>query len=165
MYRSLEQLVRQILPEPADWKIVLLQNWRDIIGNLKDHVRLEKIQDDNSLVLGVSNTAWMQELHFLSNMLIQKINATLAHPHIKQIRFKYSPARAKKRTLQGTSSVVKKLGSTIRLTAGEQQALQRVKDQHLQQALKQFLIRCRREESYEDHDPTTNLNHANDSRS
>ena len=52
-------------PTAKTWQIYLIQNWEIIVGNLRAYVLLEKIQDDATLLLGVTNTMWMQELYYL----------------------------------------------------------------------------------------------------
>src|SRR5579863_4846613 len=91
---SLKSVIDKIINPEKNWKTVLLYQWRDIIGNLHNKVHIEKIYDD-TLVLGVLHSSWMQELHLLSPLIIKKINEKLEHPHIKQIRFKHMSSKKK----------------------------------------------------------------------
>ncbi len=54
----------QYIPKQQDWKIKLLNNWEQIIGNLSQHVTIIKVLED-TIVLGVYDAAWMQELYML----------------------------------------------------------------------------------------------------
>src|SRR5690349_13440966 len=69
------------------WQLHLIKNWSSIIGKLSTKVKLEKISND-TIVLGVYDSCWMQELYLLSDELLKKINSKLDEPKIKQIRFK-----------------------------------------------------------------------------
>lgn len=144
------KLLKDLLPNFASqsrssetrWKQYLLQNWNSIIGDLQTHVQLEKIVSDNTLILGVQDPAWMQELYLLSPMIIRKINEKLDKPHVKQLRFKCSPEKKK---LSDTKTVHQAIQPTIKLTAQEQRALEKITDTELKNALRNFLIRCHKE--------------------
>ncbi len=121
------------------WQIYLLQHWNSVIGELHVHVQLEKVYDDGTLVLGVADTSWLQELHCLSSMIIENINANLDKPYVKRIRLRYKPQKHHKK-----KTVIKKFKPTkpIILTLKEQKALERIEDKQLQQALHAFFVRC-----------------------
>ena len=72
----------------STWKLKIIADWPQIVGNLHEKVRVEKVHED-TLVLGVYDTCWMQELHLLSNMLISKVNKHIQADHIKKISLKY----------------------------------------------------------------------------
>ena len=122
------------------WQVYLLTNWNSIIGNLQSKVKLEKIYED-TLVLAVYDSSWMQELFLLSNALIIKINSKLDAPRIKHLRFKIAE-RSKVKKI-----VIKKLEpeKKINLNSKELTALGKINDQELSNVLKNFLIRCHRE--------------------
>ncbi len=142
MIRPLSDLVSNLLPSDQDWKIKLLQSWPRIMGALAPKVRLEKI-DDESLLLGVFDACWMQELYLLTPMLLANINQNLDRPRIKQLRFK----RAGKQT-QLRACLQKKL-TIVRnerpLTMRETRALDLIGDTQLRDALVGFLQRCAKE--------------------
>lgn len=124
------------------WKVQLLTNWNDIIGTLKDKVHLEKIQDD-TLVLGVKDSCWMQELYMLSHVLLASINQKLDQPRIKHLRFKTAGVRAQKKYTSRLPQ--RRTPKPVRLKAHEQHALKKIDDPQLSAALKGFLIRCYQE--------------------
>lgn len=124
------------------WHIKLLKQWPDIVGNLASKVHVEKISG-TTLTLGVTDSCWLQELYLLSPLLLETINQTLDHEHIKQIRFKKAGNHKtkKKQSHKGASCNIK----SIRLTHAEQYALEQINNEELKQALKAFCIRCHRE--------------------
>jgi hypothetical protein len=122
-----------------NWKMYVVTHWTTIIGPLASRVCIEKIEHD-TIVLGVCDSAWLQELSTLSEILLHKINQALPTPTLKKIRFKHA------RTPQITSKKIithTPLIKTIRpLSIKEQSALQAISDQELSAALQQFLVRC-----------------------
>lgn len=143
MAQPIKQLIHSVFDQPDNWKIDLLRNWDGIIGNLNTKVYLEKITDD-TLVLGVTDSCWLQELYLLSHVILQVINEKLDRPRIKQLRFKKIGIRPVKKT---TYTKPKPRMHTKRpLTPKELHALTSIKDPQLQQALEDFLIRCYQEQ-------------------
>ena len=125
-----------------DWKTQLLMNWPTIIGDLKNQVVLEKV-DDHSLVLGTFSSSWMQELYLLSPLLLATINKHLDYPRIKFIRFKI--ASTKKNNTATTPACKISHKKNVPLSQHEQKTLETIQDEQLRNALKDFLIRCRQE--------------------
>lgn len=144
MTKHVKDFLPHILPKAETWQLKLIQQWETIIGTLTAYVRLEKIQDDNTLLLGVTNTAWMQELYYLSDVLLKKINTHLEHPHVKQLRFKYSP-RKKTSFKSSSPTSYQSERHPITLTSAQQKALERIQDPQLQEALKNLLAACYKE--------------------
>lgn len=143
MARHIKDLLVSVLPMQQNWKFCLLQQWDSCIGDLKVHVRLEKINDDHSLLLSVSHSSWLQELYYLSDIILKKINSNLAYPYVKKLRFKYSPRSMLAQQLPKIASLTPQ--HTHILTKTEQQALEKLGDPQLREALKQFLLRCYKE--------------------
>ena len=139
MAKHLKDLVSTIIPTNQSWKIVLLQKWNTIIGDLKIQVKLEKIGND-FLTLGVCNSSWMQELSCLSDILLQKINQQLPEPCIKKLRFKCI-SNTKKKTLNLVLPVAPK-SNTPPLSLIQLKALEKIKDPHLKNSLQLYLVRC-----------------------
>lgn len=138
----IKNIVHQIIKSSSSeqsWKSSIIENWSEIIGSLASKVFVEKIYQD-TIILAVIDSCWMQELHLLSELLKKKINDTLSQPRIKTIRFKYStqkpPYQAKKTDLLSVAIQEKTL------SAAEQEALARIQDQELSQALTRFLQKC-----------------------
>lgn len=122
-----------------DWKSIIMQNWPTIIGSLASRVFIEKIYQD-TIVLSVTDSCWMQELYALSEILKNKINQTINQPRIQTIRFKYGVRKnsfvPKKTELKPYFFTPRKL-STI-----EQAALNKIQDQELSEAMARFLQKC-----------------------
>lgn len=142
MAQPIKQLIHSVFDQPDNWKVDLLRNWDSIIGNLNTKVYLEKITED-TLVLGVTDSCWLQELYLLSNVILRVINEKLDRPRIKQLRFKKADIRPQKKT---QPVKIKRDYRTRALTPKEKQALTHIKDPQLQQTLTDFLIRCYQEQ-------------------
>lgn len=142
MAHKIEELIDKILAHDQSWHRDLIRNWNTIIGPLHSKVQLEKIED-SLLILGVYDSCWMQELYLLTPLLLRTINQKLDQPRIKQLRFKTVGRRHKKTEAQ-SRQIVKK-HTVVVLNKHEQEALNNIKDPQLQEALKQFLMRCYQE--------------------
>ncbi|OQA35023.1 MAG: hypothetical protein BWY54_00748 [Candidatus Dependentiae bacterium ADurb.Bin331] len=142
MPAPIKHFLNALLPAQQSWKLTLLQQWHTIMGNLKTHVTLEKINDD-TLTLGVFNSSWMQELYLISPIILETINKNLDQPRIKQIRFKQIVQKKKKKIMNNAPSNLKEID--ISLTVNEKNALATIQDPELRQSLYKFLVRCQRE--------------------
>jgi hypothetical protein len=145
MVLNIESLLKKHWSKKTSgWKLKIIMEWHQIVGNLHERVRVEKVYDD-TLVLGVYDTCWMQELHLLSNMIINKVNRHVDSNHIKKIRLKYVEKhqfkKAKARTYtKNTDQVLSKTETAV---------LQKMKNHDLQSVLKDFLVRCHNENKKE----------------
>lgn len=142
MPKTLAALLPHVLKTDADWKYHLLRNWSDILGPLASKVQLKKVYND-TLILGVQDSCWMQEMHLLSPVLLKTINKTLDQPYIKQVRFTLVGTPKKKK--EEKIAPPKKVAQRVRLTPTEKRALEKIGDDGLRQALKNFLVRCHQE--------------------
>lgn len=142
MARPIKTILPTLIADRESWKFTLLSNWPKIIGNLSNKVCLEKVQDD-TLVLGVYDSCWLQELYLLSHLLITTINQHLDQPRIKHLRFK----KAARPKVKKESSSHKKNAAhyPVILKLSEKAALKRIQDPQLREALERFLIRCYKE--------------------
>lgn len=121
------------------WKLKLIKEWPQVIGNLHKKVSLQKVHN-TSVVLGVHDSSWMHELYMLSKLIIKKINTYLNEQKIQTLRFQC----LEKKVLHKMHTVEKKiiLKHNIHLNQQQESALLKIKDRELSQALKQFLGRC-----------------------
>ncbi|MCX5922319.1 MAG: DciA family protein [Candidatus Dependentiae bacterium] len=142
MAQEIKNLIPSILHGDQNWKFKLLSNWHAIFGPLSTRVSLEKIHDD-ILILGVQDSCWLQELYLLSTVLLKTINETLDQPRIKNLRFKIIGNKKKKQPQQLKQKVWSK--HAVTLTTVEDNALHKIQDPQLRDALKNFLIRCHQE--------------------
>jgi hypothetical protein len=119
------------------WKLNLIKNWPTIIGSLHEKVSLQKIQA-TSVVLGVHDSSWIQELYLLSKLILKKINSHLDSPRILTLRFQ---CIEKKEIIQ-KKIVQRPVQKIINLKPQEFQALEKINDPQLSAALQGFLQRC-----------------------
>ncbi len=143
MIHDIKSLLDSLLSNQNDWKIQLLNNWPKIMGNLSSKVSIEKINDD-TLILAVVDSCWLQELYLMSTMLLKRINEKLDQPRIKQLRFK-TAGRVQTKNKSAATIPTQKQRTPRALTSNEEHALDAIKDEELQQALKDFLNRCDQE--------------------
>jgi hypothetical protein len=137
-------IIHKVLPEQHRWKMNLLANWSNIIGDLGDKVRIEKISS-NFIVLGVCHPAWAQELYLFSDVLKKKINNVLKEDRIKYIRFKTvalekSCKTCKMKTKQESTDV--DVNRAVRLSEKQQTCLKQIKNEALRKLLVQYYGRC-----------------------
>jgi hypothetical protein len=146
MVAPIQELLEKIVTsEKNQWKWYLLKNWNTIVGDLSQRMRLERIQDENTLLIGVYNSAWIQELYFLSHIIIRTINQHLDTPRIKNLRFKYSPA------IVSYKKIIPKHSPppiAVTLSTREKAALAHMSDPDLRKAVEDFLVRCYRERAW-----------------
>jgi len=142
MAHDIKNIINTILGNKNSWKIKLLRNWPDIIGNLKNKVRIERIIDE-TLILGVYDSCLLQELYLLSPVLLKTINEKLENTPIKKLRFKQAGIKKVKKVK--SNKIRREIKKTIELTAKENKTLKKIKDPDLKNALKKFLIRCHKE--------------------
>lgn len=144
MPKSIKNLLEPFFQSKhVDWKIKLLSEWKTIMGSLAQHTSIVKIYD-TTLILGVYDSCWLQELYLLSPELLTTINKSLDHPRIKNIRLQYI-GKKKGKSLVSHNHISKEILPPIRLSSREKVALNRVKNEHLRRALYSFLLRCHRE--------------------
>lgn len=121
------------------WKFLLMSRWEEIVGTMGTKVFIYKIHQ-KSLILGVNDSSWMQELHLLSGLIKDKINIILGNNQIDSIKLKYI-AQSKK-IIQKKQKAIILNQPTKALTPEEMHALSTIKDQELSQALVGFLQKC-----------------------
>lgn len=135
-------ILNSLLAHHDNWKNQVIKEWPTIIGDLHKHVCLEKFLPDNTLVIGVYDSSWMQELYLLTPMLVKRINQHLGATKITGIRLKYCPEKI---TTLNTPEVKVIKKKQVELSTREKQALAKIEDPELQQALHNFLVRCYQE--------------------
>lgn len=149
MANHIKNILDTLLNKEANWQAFLISNWQTIIGNLKNHVCLERVYED-TIILGVNNSSWMHELYMLSDMLKQKINSHFKKPHIQKIRFKLINKKEFHSTLSKSISGksyqnngLKTIPTEkIKLNFQQERALDKIKDKELSEFLKIYLQKC-----------------------
>lgn len=144
MTKHIKSIIETIIAPESNWKLQLLTQWPTILGNVKTKVHLEKINED-SLVLGVTDSCWLQELYMLSPLLIDTINKKLDYPRIKTLRFKKTGVK-KKEHKRERSKGQQPPSKQITIVPREYNALKCIKDPELQKVLESFLRRCKQEQ-------------------
>lgn len=143
MTTPIKNILSSLFDNQDKWQLHLLSQWDTILGHLKTKVQLVKILDD-TLILGVMDPCWMQELYLLSNLLIKTINQNLDQPRIKYLRFKTIGIKKNKQKKR-TSYVDKLAIKEVQLSSKEERALKQISDPSLENALRQYLVRCYQE--------------------
>ena len=72
-------------------QVMLYRLWKDAVGDAVARNASPVLVRGGVLHVNVTSSVWMQELHFLRDMLLEKINAGLSGTKIKDIRFKVGP--------------------------------------------------------------------------
>jgi hypothetical protein len=124
------------------WKTKLLSEWPTIVGTLHDKMTVEKVYED-TIVIGVYEASWLQELYMLSAVLIKTINSHLDKPYIKKIRFKHASRTVQKHTVKKHFKKTTTERKKITLNSIEARALLKIKDKDTRDALHSFLSRCK----------------------
>lgn len=140
MSEHIGNFLLDIFPREHHWKVLLFQNWDNIIGSLSDKVRIEKL-DGNLMVLGVCHPAWAQELYFMSNMIKNKINFILKEDRVKRIRF--NTVELNKKTTK--SKIRKKAVSKKKILSLNDEhlsILNNIKEDEFRLILSQYYTRC-----------------------
>lgn len=138
MIVNLTELLKTNLTRRTEaWRVRLITDWPQIAGNLQDRARVEKVYED-TLVLGVYDSCWMQELFLLSNMIMHRVNQYLGGKYVLKIRLKYVQKQAFKPLVIAANQ------ATVceQLSFKEQRSLQKITDPDLQVVLQKFLVRC-----------------------
>jgi flagellar biogenesis protein FliO len=137
-----KNILDTLLSQQNNWQLQLLNNWQQIMGTMQTKVQLLKIYED-TLVIGVLDSCWIQELYLLSPLLLKKINEKLDSPRIKHLRFKSAAPPEKK--VQKNSLKRACLLKNIQMSPQEKEALASIKDEQLAAVLQDYLLRIYRE--------------------
>jgi len=132
----LDGLLQQSNGQDA-WKLNLIKNWPTVIGSLHTKISLQKITA-TTVVIGVYDSCWIQELYLLSKLILKKINSSLDKPRIETLRFQCIEKKEIKKIAIKIDTPTKKRD----LYPLETKALQAIKDPALSDALVNFLTKC-----------------------
>lgn len=141
MTRHIKTLLPNFINRSTNWQHQLLQNWHHIVGPLHQQVVIEKIIPP-LLILGVQDSCLLQELYLLSPILLRKITETLDHDHIKQIRLKLASTPMHLAPKRRESSVHQKKHMGIPMPITHQNALKKITNPALREALEKFWLHC-----------------------
>lgn len=139
MFHSIKQILPTIFDIQKDWRLCLLKNWKSLVGELDCHMRLEKIEGD-TLIIGVYEPQWMQELFLLSRVLLNSVNSNLGHNYIRYLRFKLVEKRKFKMEIKNNYSQISNF--KYELNCNQKLALTKIHDEQLRDMLQGFLVKC-----------------------
>jgi Dna[CI] antecedent, DciA len=140
---QIKNILQSLIAFKSDWKFIILTKWPDIVGELTSKVIIEKITVD-TIVLGVIDACWMQELYTLAPLIRSRINNALDTPHIKHVRFQQ---KGLKKNVLPPMAITQHhhaadSGSRAPLNGVEERALQSITDLELRSTLINFRHRC-----------------------
>ena len=72
-------------------QVLLYRLWQDAVGDAVARNASPVLVRGGVLQVNVTSSVWVQQLHFLRDMLLEKINADLSGTKINDIRFKVGP--------------------------------------------------------------------------
>lgn len=135
---NLNNILENLLESQSDWRIKLFQKWDSIVGTLKAHICLEKIEG-STIIIGVYESHWMQELYLMSNIIIKQINASIEGSKINSVKFKLAPLQKfdkinKFKKLNRKSMVDIKM-KNFSLNKTQENALNKIEDLKLKECL------------------------------
>jgi hypothetical protein len=138
---ELKSIINALPHFKNNWKFTLLHEWPSIIGSLGSKISLEKITD-NTVVLGLIDSCWMQELYLLTPLVQSLINKSLDKPRINKILFKQKNNFKQKCSYVNNKKEKKIMITHIPVTSKESAALAHIEDHELRHFLTQFRNRC-----------------------
>lgn len=140
---AVKDIIPKFLNQKLDWQESLMQRWPSIVGSLQTRIRLEKIYDA-TVVIGVYESHWMQELFLLSSVIVDSINTFLGEQKIQAVRFVLVEERP--RPTRWSYKAKRSSGSARKISLNDAQtkALAGVSDAGLREALMEFLGRTQR---------------------
>jgi len=116
----------------------LLRAWPDIMGKLHRYTRMETFYPDKTLLIGVYDPQWMQELRCLSNEIVQHINDYFQKTIVTQVRCRLVARRRQKNSSYRPYVSRHEASQQLQLTSHAEQVLYQIPDQRLRQALDAF---------------------------
>lgn len=87
----LRQAARELKFEGRLEQASVYRLWQDAVGDAVARNASPATVRGGVLQVNVSSSVWVQQLHFLRGMLLDKINAGLSGAKIRDIRFKVGP--------------------------------------------------------------------------
>jgi hypothetical protein len=142
MAQQLKKFLNNFLHQD-NWRTYLLDQWPKVVGNLHTKVHIQQITKNNTLVLEVIDSCWLQELYLLSETLLKTINNALEKPHIKKLHFRLIGKT--KKNIRVHKNNKQPVFDAVTLHHREEHALKSIDDEELKNLLRLFCIRCHKE--------------------
>jgi hypothetical protein len=141
MTQPIKSILTNIIPKEHQWKLALMQAWDSILGTMASKATIERI-DQTTIHIAVSHPAWAHELHMLTPILLEKINAHLPEHPILHLRFKYKKPEAPKTLAWRLYQKATPLALPA-LTPEETNLLASVTNKELQSYIATYFKRCK----------------------
>lgn len=113
------------------WHLELNQRFPEIFAQLTKHTKINKIYND-TLILEVYETSWLQELYMLSNIILKRLRVDF--PQINKIKFIRSRRKFKKKL---ENKLIKNI-----ISNKEIKAVEKIKDKDLAKSLLSYYQIC-----------------------
>lgn len=89
---AISQLLKGVYPAPNQLEAAKVFSWwsRSVPSRIVEHARPVRLSR-GVLVVHVSSSVWANELHYLSNDLLERIQAAAPSSSVRRIRFQVGP--------------------------------------------------------------------------
>lgn len=132
----LKEIARDLKFEDRMEQVLLYRLWQDAVGDAVARNASPVLVRGGVLHVNVTSSVWVQQLHFLRDMLLQKINAGLSGTKISDIRFKVGPVVSPVEQLSGHGPLPE-LDATEKLSTETESA--NIQDPELREAFQEFM--------------------------
>lgn len=113
------------------WHLELNKKFPEIFAQLTKHTKINKIYND-TLILEVYETSWLQELYMLSNIILKRLRVDF--PQINKIKFIRSRRKFRKKL---ENKLIKNI-----ISNKEIKAVEKIKDKDLAKSLLSYYQIC-----------------------
>jgi hypothetical protein len=142
----IKSVIDSFFSQQNHWQIRLTREWKTLVGDLHIRMRLEKIQQ-HTVVVGVYDFHWMQELYLLAPMLLRTINKGLGGAYVQQLRFTLAKPEGGKMLRSGRHQQMHLNDIQVQhakkpLREQHRAALERISDAQLREYLYAYFQRC-----------------------
>lgn len=143
----LKDVARDFKFEDRMEQVFLYRLWQNAVGEAVARNASPALVRGGVLHVNVTSSVWVQQLHFLRDMLLEKINAGLSGTQIHDIRFKVGP-------VVPPAQEHSRSGPLPELDATEQEATEtesaHIDDPELRQAFQEFMAAYLKSRKQED---------------
>jgi hypothetical protein len=152
--RILNATLRKLGLEKRIKECAILSFWNEAVGeSIASHTRPLKVYDGRMTVL-VESPSWTQELTFLKNRIIERLNRSIGKEVVRDIYFKIGNVRRplpEERPASSTSTIDLE---RIKLDKGKrekiEESLRKIEDPEIKKILRDFLTKEARYETVRD---------------
>lgn len=118
--------------------------WKEVVGEpIASRAHPDYIKQ-KTLCVRVSNSAWLQDLQFRRDEIIERLNARLGRPMVENILFKIGPVEKEASGTEGSGSIPSgPMDQDVRSEIEEH--LSKIKDPDLRESIRKAIERRERE--------------------